>query len=263
MVGSVSATEQNDDLQITNDTDTVSTGEDAVTLNSNAVMAVNTENDAVIGIDDSGNTLQATDPRDELQTFINGHYGEEITLQKNYVFSSGTNNVGVNITGAITINGNGKTIDAAQTGRIFNITGENVIIKNLTLKNGKINQHGGLIYCDAKYLTVNHCNFYNSEIYSKGKMGGAIYYNQGYGTIAYCTFQDNNVTEMGGGAGAIYMTVGYMDISYSVFKKNTALTGDADGAAIHSPAVKNVCISIIVLLKMVMVKGLEIMMVLQ
>ena len=235
MVGSVSAASESDDLQITNDTDTVSTGEDAVTLNSNAVMAVNTENDAVIGIDDSSNVLQATDPRDELQSQIDAHYGEEITLQKNYVFSSGTNNVGVNITGAITINGNGKTIDAAQTGRIFYITGENVVIKNLTLKNGQMNAHGGLIYSGAKYLTVDHCNFYDSKTTANYQFGGAIYYDQGYGNIAYCTFQGNKgICTVGNAQGGALMIArnGYMNITYSTFKENTELTGDGDGGAI-------------------------------
>ena len=233
MVGSVSAASENtDNLQVANETDIVSTGEDTVNY-LNTVEVSNIGNDALIGIDDSSNSLQATDPRDELQTLINGHYGEEITLQKNYVFASGTNNVGVNITGAITINGNGKTIDAAQTGRIFYITGENVVLKNIIFKNGKMSGHGAIINCNAKYLTVDHCDFYNGWMTGNDNHGGAIFFNLGYGNISYCNFENNAGT--GGGnprGGALYIRSGNMNINHTTFKNNTVLTADGDAGAI-------------------------------
>ena len=231
MVGSVSATEKNDGLQITNDTDTVSTGEDAVISNSDMIAVSSTQNDNVISVDDSSDTLQETGNRADLQSLIDSHYGEEIILQQDYLFTSGTNDAGVTITGAITINGNGKTIDAAQTGRIFYITGENVVIKNLTLKNGKFSNvnHGGLIYWDAKYATIDHCNFYNGEISSR--YGGAIYLPKGNGNVSYCIFENNHATGDARG-GAMFTMGGYVNVDHTTFKNNTVLPSDGDVGAL-------------------------------
>ena len=231
LVGSVSASEKSDNLQVANETDTVSAGEDAVISDSDMIVMSSTENAEVLNIDDSRDILQATGDRADLQSLIDSHYGEEITLQQDYLFTSGTNDAGVTITSAITINGNGKTIDAAQTGRVFNITGENVILKNIIFKNGNLNGYGAFIYSDAKYLTVDHCDFYNGVLTGRGNRAGAIYFNQGYGNVTYCNFEKNQAIGDSRG-GAIYLLTGYTNIDHSTFKNNTVLTGDGDAGAI-------------------------------
>jgi len=228
-VGASFAADSNQtDLQASDDTDSV------VSITETDTVSID-ENTTIINVDsDSSEKLRATGDRDELQTLITNNYGKEISLDKDYLFTSGTNHAGITITNSITINGNGHTIDAAQTGRIFQITGEYVTLKNITIQNGKINANGGLIYWDAKYSTIDHCNFYNGTSIVSGAKGGAIYFSKGNGIITYSYFEENCINHKSGNphGGALHIGGGYMDISHTVFKKNTALTGDGDAGAV-------------------------------
>ena len=113
MVGSVSAASENDDLQVTNDTDTVSTGKDAV-----------------ISVSDSGEVLQATGTLTDLRNEISNKYGQTLTLTRNYAYANG--DAVININSSITIDGQGKyTIDGCNQTRIFFINGSYVTLKNI------------------------------------------------------------------------------------------------------------------------------------
>ena len=131
-VGASFAADSNQtDLQASDDTDMV------VSITETDTVSID-ENTTIINVDgDSSEKLTATGDRDELRTLIEDNYGNEISLDKDYLFTSGTNHAGIAIASPITINGNGHIIDAAQTGRIFQITAQNVILKNITLQNGK------------------------------------------------------------------------------------------------------------------------------
>ncbi|MBQ2613357.1 MAG: hypothetical protein IJG19_05765 [Methanobrevibacter sp.] len=225
-VGASFAADSNQtDLQASDDTGTV------VSISETDTVSID-ENTTIINVDgDSSEKLTATGDRDELQTLIEDNYGNEISLDKDYLFTSGTNHAGIAIASPITINGNGHIIDAAQTGRIFQITAQNVILKNITLQNGKINGHGGLILWNAKYGTLDCCTLYNGDSTASGGRGGAIYFQQGYGTILDCTFEKNKFSGNGRG-GALYIASGHMIIDHTTFKENTALVGDGDGGAI-------------------------------
>lgn len=73
---------------------------------------------------------------EELQNEINTvENGGTLNLNKNYMYMSGSNN-GIKIDKQITINGNGFTIDGNYSSRVFNITANNVILRNLSLING-------------------------------------------------------------------------------------------------------------------------------
>ena len=61
-----------------------------------------------------------------LQSDINSA-SDSITLNRDYKFTTGDDINGVKINKKITINGNGHTIDASNSARVFNITGNNVI----------------------------------------------------------------------------------------------------------------------------------------
>ena len=94
----------------------------------------NSKND-VIGIGESpdGGTFN------DLQIKINtADENGTINLMNNYTYDESFSDKGINITKAITINGNGFTIDGLSKARIFNIyASENVILNNITFINGK------------------------------------------------------------------------------------------------------------------------------
>lgn len=215
---------QTDEIQTINEeTDTTVSTSDAETVSVS-------NNDTLISVsDDSGKTLGATGDRDELQTLINNNYGKEISLEKDYLFTSGTNHAGITITDSITINGKGHIINAAKTGRIFQITGTHVVLKNLTL-NGQSNAHGGIIYWNGQYGTIDHCNVYNGTLTGgNSNCGVGIYVNQRYCTVSYCNFIDNKLQNTGNPEeSAIRCPVGYINVSHSLFKRNTATSGDGD-----------------------------------
>ena len=135
------------------------------------------------------------------------------------------------------IDGNGHTIDAQGLTRIFECTGKNIFIKNITLKNGFSEEKGGAIYNDGM-LTI-------MESTLKGNLasyGGAIYNHERELNITDSLFVANMSKWDGGAiknggelsitdstllknassrAGAIY-NLGRLRISASKFAGNTA-----------------------------------------
>lgn len=130
----------------------------------------------------------------------------------------------------IIIEGNGHTIDADHLSKIFHITGENIIIKNINLINSNYtalsnsgditleninfrhNAHGA-INNEGK-ITLVDCNLIENNAHSR--KGGAIY-NDGTFFIIDSEFK-NNTVELGIG-GAIYNT-GDLNIQNSLFYNN-------------------------------------------
>lgn len=72
-----------------------------------------------------------------LQGIVNAYAGESITLTNDFAYDSSKDSTeGVVITKPITINGDAThTINGNKSSRIFNITGDNVILSNLKLPN--------------------------------------------------------------------------------------------------------------------------------
>lgn len=96
------------------------------------------------------------------------------------------------------INGENHTIDANNFSRIFKITGNNIILKNINFKNG----------------------YYLRNKYFESKSGGGAIYISSYAsiTIENCNFIDNNSDSI---VGCIY-NKGVLDIYNSLFKNNFA-----------------------------------------
>ena len=65
----------------------------------------------------------------ELQMSIDENYGKTLILNKSYEYEEGFSIEGIEITGSITIDGQGCTIDAQGKARIFIVKSENVILK--------------------------------------------------------------------------------------------------------------------------------------
>ena len=121
------------------------------------------------------------------------------------------------------IDGNGHTIDACSQVRIFLSTGKNIILKNITLKNG--NSRSGGAISNSGELTISNSIFQSNQ----GHNGGAIS-NAGDLTVNDSNFNKNTAIrrEMGQG-GAIYNT-GMMNISNSSFHENES---DDFGGAVY------------------------------
>ncbi|WP_405274118.1 pectate lyase-like adhesive domain-containing protein [Methanobrevibacter sp.] len=118
----------------------------------------------------------------------------------------------------LVIDGGGHTVDARGKTPIFLINGENIKIKNITLKNGDSSVEGGaimnggeLIICNSK-LCNNQAN----------KNGGAIF-NCKKLTVINCMFSKNGVGKSGG---AIFND-GDLNIIDSTFSGNYAYLGSA------------------------------------
>jgi len=147
-----------------------------------------TENDELVSEGNSGTFA-------ELQANITAAKpGSTLTLNKNYEWESGFDIEGIRIDKSITIDGNGSKIDAHGNSRIFKITADNVILKNIIFTNGKTTENGGTVYFE-KSGNVTNCNFINNN------GGGAVFF-AGKGEVANCNFADNYATY----GGAVYFS---------------------------------------------------------
>ena len=194
-----------------------------------AVSAAGTSNNSTIYVSTQGN-----DTWDGLNATYNGTSGPKktITNATGTVVANGTvhvaqgtyNETGIIITKNMTIIGetqDNTIINGKQTGTpIFNIlTGINVTLINLTLKNSTSINYGGAIV-NYGTLIINNCTFYNNT----ATEGGAIcnYFDSNL-TVNNSKFTDNigNVD-----SGAI-VSVGTLTVTNSTFTGNSALMGGA------------------------------------
>ncbi|WP_298536099.1 hypothetical protein [uncultured Methanobrevibacter sp.] len=133
----------------------------------------------------------------QLEHAINGNEDSIIELTRDYTFGDSGSKFekGIVINRSVTINGNGITIDGSNKARIFNITADNVIINNITFKNGKatyINDvediYGGAIYWSGANGSAVNCIFNDNNA---NQYGGAIYWSGANGSAVNCSFNDN------------------------------------------------------------------------
>lgn len=121
-----------------------------------------------------------------------------------------------------TINGNGHTIDAKNTNRIFNIGANNIVIlNNLTLINGFADEGAAIYSDDSSTLTVYNLNFTNNVANNRG---GAIY-SKGYLMVQNSIFDNNDIINcqvIDSGGAAIYYEGGYLSVINSNFTNNLA-----------------------------------------
>ena len=133
----------------------------------------------------------------DLKNLINStNPGDTIELDDDYTNDGSITADGIEITKAITINGNGHTLDAKGLSRIFNINAANVVLNNITLINGHHDTQGGAIYWNAANGTLYNSIFLNCT----SNKGGAIQWTGAKGTVIGCNFE-NNTADTGG---AIY-----------------------------------------------------------
>lgn len=159
------------------------------------------------------------------------HSGEsKIILDANFVLGDGEHSSfieGIDVdVDSLVIDGNNHSIDAKGLARIFNVTANDVVIKNISFKNGlsKINSSakhengGGAIHIDEGiHAELTNCNFLQNQSENDG---GAIF-NRGNLNIQKCSFEKNS-SKVSGGAISNFKT---LIISKSVFENNDSGNG--------------------------------------
>ena len=204
-------------------------------LNANAAI-INSTFDYPQSIEDWHNatyvnvTFRYGNPFDELcERIANTPEGGILVLDKDYTYT-GEPAKGILINKTITIDGNGHTLNGNHTSRMFNISADNVVIKNINFINGNAyglyfsnNAGGGAIYWNGANGYIENCNFTGNtgrgleydpfekeETYvdengtiwhtvrvrpmgAKINEGGAIVWNGTNGTVVKCIFKTNSV----------------------------------------------------------------------
>ena len=203
------------------------------------------------------------DSFDELSRRVNETpEGDILVLDSDYTFIEGSNK-GVLISKSITIDGQGHTINGRHLSRIFNITADNVVIKNINFINGNafgmyftMYVGGGAIYWSGNDGILENSNFTSNRgsgieddpfdkeetiitedgmvihriwvrpMGAKINEGGAIVWNGTNGYVNNCIFTDNSVGYPNSG-GAIMWRGDNGKVENSEFYKNDAWCGSA------------------------------------
>ena len=149
-----------------------------------------------------------------LNADINGNDDSDVYLHSDYKFNSSTDadfKDGVKINRAVTIHGNGFTIDGSRAAHIFSVFHSNVTFKDIYFVNGR-SADGGAIYGGNAVNCIfqsNQATRWGGAMYGgkavncifisnyASSYGGAMY----YGSAENCTFISNSVGYCGG---AIY-----------------------------------------------------------
>ena len=185
-----------------------------------------------------------------------------LVLDCDYEYRNGSNK-GIMISKSITIDGAGHTLDGKKASRMFNVTADNVTLKNINFVNGNAygryfsnSAGGGAIYWNGANGTVENCNFTNNfgsgieddpfdkeEVWidengiefhtyrirpmgAKVNEGGAIVWNATNGTVFRCIFKNNGVGYPNYG-GAICWRGSLGKVLESEFYENDAWAGAA------------------------------------
>ena len=211
-------------------------------ISLNFAFASDNINDTALSVDDDSSTVLENSQQDilnagegsftELYNYINSGQSQ-VTLNKSYVYNSSVDaalgHKGIEITKAITIDGNGYTIDANHLSRAFIIKSSDVVIKNVTFINGNANFDGnidgGAIRAETGHnLSLIDCTFIDN---TANYYGGAVdLYHFDDTTIVNCSFSNNSA---GNSGGAVYETVSNnTKFENCTFVENTAnLSGGA------------------------------------
>ena len=115
----------------------------------------------------------------------------------------------------LVIDGNDHTIDARGKARIFKCISKNILIKNISFKNGFNKEYGGAIENSGELNILNSIFTENLANYS----AGAIFNNEGKLTLKKSQLINNSVKYQVGGA---ICTTGELIVENSKFEKNTS-----------------------------------------
>ena len=166
-------------------------------------------------------TIKVTDGTTflDLNKTINNNTDSMIVLDRNYTYNEtfdGAFKDGVVISRALTIDGNGSTIDGLNTARLFNVTAKNVELSNITFKNGNSSKYGGAVYFFNGGSIIG-CSFISNH----ASIGGAVYFYEGYSAVYKSSFVNNSA----GNFSAVHLSFDNSEVHRCIFVNNTAQNG--------------------------------------
>ena len=137
--------------------------------------------------------------------------GGVLDLYMDYIFDSASD-YEIDILNEITIDGHGHTISGSNLSVIFNVWGDNVILKNIKFRDGFYQDNGGAIYVNASNCQIINCSFINNVAYGSG---GAIFWYGANGVIKDSYFENNTSNR-----GCALISFESISISNSMFVNN-------------------------------------------
>ncbi|WP_231483622.1 Ig-like domain-containing protein [Methanobrevibacter sp. YE315] len=165
----------------------------------------------------------------ELSNFIRPAVDGDVIYFENDItsdqaFENTTN--GIQINKCITINGNGHTIDLKGLTPAFFIKTTNVVLNNLTIKNGRAFQNGGVITSSSVgSCTITNCIFMDNAAEERG---GVIYLNSADScNIINSNFINNQVLSSSIGYGGSIFAVNHINVRNCTFTNNKGNYGGA------------------------------------
>ncbi|MBR6023667.1 MAG: Ig-like domain repeat protein, partial [Methanobrevibacter sp.] len=117
-----------------------------------------------------------------------------LKLSRDFTYTMGVDEIknGIEINSRnITIDGNGKTINALNQSRIFNINGSDVLIKNLTFTNATAidpETNGGAVYINSSDVIMENVEFINNT----ANNGSSLYVESGKLDMSDSILNDKN-----------------------------------------------------------------------
>ena len=199
-VNSIGAINEDNSQIAINDEISPISSEDAKNANDRNVPATD-----LLGADGTGNSFS------DLKILIDDAIdsGQPLSLDRDYVFDPAQDEDFINgiiISSSIVIEGNSYSISGNDLARIFVISSDNVLLIDITFKNGKTTEssdheyNGGALYIQGSHVTIQNCNFTNNTAQEKG---GAIYVSGDDCILNQTVFLDN-VAHDDGAAVACY-----------------------------------------------------------
>ena len=160
-------------------------------------IGIDSSNDEILTVRDNGTFSDLQDKIDAAEE------GSTVYLENNYINDGNFSSEGISITKAITVEGNGFTIDASKYSRIFNIDAtKNVILNNIKFNAGNASDGGAIKFNNAiSDCVISNCEFF---INYASKDGGAIYFNDITNVNITDTQFRTNEAENNGGAIYVY-----------------------------------------------------------
>lgn len=155
----------------------------------------------------------------DLQMLINDCNSSELNLKNDYIYDNTVDsdfNNGVNIYQSLIINGNNHIVDAKKSARIFTITADKVILKNIYFINGN-STRGSAISANNNNITLINCSFINNNALDSG---GALSLKTVVSSIINCSFINNHGRWYGGAVSST--SSGNSHVINSVFINNTS-----------------------------------------
>ena len=198
-----------------------------VTLSESNVGDVESDLGSVDYVDEDVLSANPDGTFSDLQHVIDENTNGTVDLDRNYKYSSAVDSelvTGVVINKSLVIEGNFMKIDGANLARIFNISADNVVLKNIQmlngLKPGNTSVYAGGILWNGDNATVSHCNFTDiRQDRYQDTHGVNIYFLGDNLLIDHCRFVTNNNNQYN--KRALYLEGNNITVVYSNFTRFT------------------------------------------